>query len=254
MLDAFGLSDAGPRSSNEDAFVCDADIGFFAVADGLGGHASGEVAARLAIEASTAFVRRSWDTGELSWPCGLDRVLSYDGNRLRTAVYLANRRVFRAAESCDEYTGMGTTIVSALVGADRLVVAHVGDSRLYLLRDGAIQQLTRDDSWAATILEQTPGDRTAALARHPMRHVLTNALGARDETEIHVAEHALIGGETLLLCSDGLHTVCSEGDVRDVLARAVDSEAAARALVRAALDGGARDNVTAVVVARRSRS
>jgi serine/threonine protein phosphatase PrpC len=252
MLDAFGWTDAGPRSTNEDAFVCDAEIGFFAVADGLGGHASGEVAARLAIEAASGFVRRSWDTGELSWPCGLDRALSYDGNRLRTAVFLANRRVFRAAESCDDYTGMGTTIVGALVGATGLVVAHVGDSRLYLLRNGVIQQLTRDDSWAATILEQTPGDRTAALARHPMRHVLTNALGAREVTDIHVAEHPLSGGETLLICSDGLHTVCGDDELRRLLSAGDGSEAAARALVRAALEGGARDNVTAVVVANRT--
>jgi serine/threonine protein phosphatase PrpC len=251
MLDAFGLTDAGPRSTNEDAYVCDADIGFFAVADGLGGHASGEVAARLALEAASGFVRRSSDTGELSWPCGLDRALSYDGNRLRTAVFLANRRVFRAAESCDDYTGMGTTIVCALVGADRVVVAHVGDSRLYLVRDGVIAALTRDDSWAATVLEHTPGDRAAALAQHPMRHVLTNALGAREETEIHVAEHALSGGETLLLCSDGLHTVCSATQLQALVTAGPDAEAAATRLVRTALDAGARDNVTAVVIRRR---
>jgi PPM family protein phosphatase len=253
MLHAFGLSDAGPRSSNEDAFLCDPEIGFFVVADGLGGHAGGEVAARLAIEAASAFVRRSWNTGELSWPCGLDRSLSYDGNRLRTAVFLANRRVFRAAESCDDYTGMGTTIVSVLVSDDRLVVAHVGDSRLYLVRNGAIQQLTRDDSWAATILEQTPErDRPAALARHPMRHVLTNALGAREETEIHVAEHPLTGGERLLLCSDGLHTVCPPEQLRELLEQTQDVEATAAALVRAAIDGGSRDNVTVVVIANQA--
>lgn len=253
MLHAFGLTDAGPRSSNEDAFLCDPQIGFFVVADGMGGHAGGEVAARLAIEASTGFVRRSWDTGELSWPCGLDRSLSYDGNRLRTAVFLANRRVFRAAESCDDYTGMGTTIVGALVSDGRLVVAHVGDSRLYLVRGGAIRQLTRDDSWAATILEQTPdSEMPAALARHPMRHVLTNALGAREETEIHVAEHPLADGDTLLLCTDGLHTVCAPEQLRDLLRSSEDLEQVAASLVRAAIEGGARDNVTVVVVANRA--
>lgn len=248
MLDAFGLTDAGPRSTNEDGYVCDADIGFFAVADGLGGHASGEVASRLALEAASAFVRRSSDTGELSWPCGLDRALSYDGNRLRTAVFLANRRVFRAAESHDDYAGMATTIVCALVTSDRVVVAHVGDSRLYLLRDGAIAQLTLDDSWAAAVLEHTSGDRTEAIDRHPMRHVLTNALGSREQTEIHVAEHALSGGETLLLCSDGVHTVCHGAALKQLLAPGQSAETSAARLVRAALDGGSRDNVTAVVV------
>ena len=115
MLRASAVSDAGPvRKTNEDSFVSDADVRLFAVADGMGGHDAGEVASRLAIEAITGFIRRSAADTDFSWPYGLDGTLSYDGNRLRTAIHLANRRIFRAAESNDDYSGMGTTIVGLL--------------------------------------------------------------------------------------------------------------------------------------------
>src|SRR6185295_13034142 len=114
----------------------------FAVADGMGGHDAGEVASRLAIEALTAFIRRSARDTDFSWPYGLDGNLSYDGNRLRTAIHLANRRIFREAENNDDYSGMGTTIVSLLLNGSRVAIGHVGDSRLYLLRRGKLEQLT----------------------------------------------------------------------------------------------------------------
>src|SRR5438093_3638196 len=125
-------------------FVSDADVRLFAVADGMGGHNAGEVASRLAIEAIAGFIRQSATEPHLSWPYGLDRTLSIDGNRLRTAIQLANRRVFRAAETTDDYSGMGTTIVGLLVNGKRLSIGNVGDSRLYLMSDGTLQQLTHD--------------------------------------------------------------------------------------------------------------
>ncbi len=249
MLRAFGVSDVGRvRKTNEDTFVSDPDVRLFAVADGMGGHSAGEVASRLAIESLIAFVRRSDTDTDFSWPYGLDQTISFDGNRLRTAVHLANRRVFRAAESRDDYSGMGTTIVGMLVNGSRISVAHVGDSRLYLLLDGALHQLTSDDSWAATILAQDPSLTPDDIAHHPMRNVLTNVLGAREQVDVHLSERQLKGGEAMLLCSDGLHGAINAEGLRDILARVPDVEAAAHALVDTALDRGSRDNVTAVVV------
>ena len=117
MLRAHGISDLGTtRKTNEDSLFSDETLGLFVVADGMGGHAAGEVASRLAVEAVEGFIRRSQADREFSWPYGIDASLGYDGNRLRTAISLANRRVFRAAESHDDYTGMGSTVVAALVG------------------------------------------------------------------------------------------------------------------------------------------
>src|SRR5580765_5311631 len=150
---AFGLSETGPvRHLNEDCFVSAEDLRLFVVADGMGGHAAGEVAARIAVESIQNFIRRSHETTDFSWPYGIDPTLSYEANRLKTAVSLANRRINRLAENHDDYLGMGTTVVCALLTGGQLVVVHVGDSRLYMLDENGLVQLTQDDSWAATVL------------------------------------------------------------------------------------------------------
>src|SRR5215217_4324645 len=143
MIHAHGLSNPGPvRKTNEDTFFSDPALQLFIVADGLGGHAAGEVASKLAVETISAFVRRIEDEGDLSWPYGIEPTLSFAGNLLRTSVHLANRRVFRAAERDDDYTGMATTVVAALVSGNRLVVASAGDSRLYLYAGDRLSQIT----------------------------------------------------------------------------------------------------------------
>jgi protein phosphatase len=245
VLSAFGFSDPGSvRQTNEDSFVVDEDLCLFVVADGMGGHAAGELASRLAVESIENFIRRSRGATDFSWPCGIDPKLTYDANRLKTAIHLANRRVFRVAESHDDYTGMGTTVVAAVVSGAHLVVGHVGDSRLYILENGKISQVTRDDSWAATVMGGTDPE---AMKHHPMRHVLTNVLGARDQTEIHVSERNLSGGELILLCSDGVHNVLND-DALGELMTGDDLEAMARRLVTTAIERGSRDNVTALLV------
>ena len=248
MIRACGVSDAGRvRKTNEDRFVSDPDARFFAVADGMGGHNAGEVASRLAVEALTAFIQRSASDTDFSWPYGLDKTLSFDGNRLRTAIHLANRRVFRAAESTDDYGGMGTTVVGLLVNGTRMSIGHVGDSRLYLLSNGNLEQLTQDDSWAATILAQDPSLNPEDIAHHPMRNVLTNVVGAREKVDVHLSERSLKDGDVLLLCSDGLHGALDADSLIQILKANPDVDQAARALVDAALERS-RDNVTALVV------
>jgi len=247
-LRAAGCSDRGPvRRTNEDALFKDEALGLLIVADGMGGHAAGEVASKLAIEAVAGFIRRTSEDQEHSWPYGIDSGLSFNANRLRTAVHLANRRVFREAENHDDYTGMGTTIVAALFLDQTVSIAHVGDSRLYHAANGDLVQLTRDDSWAATVLGQAPLAGAAPAEQHPMRHVLTNVLGARDTTDIHIQERSVGPNDMLLLCTDGLHGAIEDADIREILGRRGPVERVAETLVRAALDRGCRDNVTALV-------
>jgi serine/threonine protein phosphatase PrpC len=242
---AFGLSETGPvRHMNEDCFVSAEDLRLFVVADGMGGHAAGEVAARVAVESIENFIRRSHETSDFSWPYGIDPTLSYEANRLKTAVSLANRRINRLAENHDDYLGMGTTIVCALLSDGHLIAAHVGDSRLYLCDEHALIQLTQDDSWAAIVL----GSKEANSGSHATRHVLTNVLGARPDTQVHLLERELLGEETLLLCSDGLHGSVPHDTLREVMASTQDLPALAQSLISTALEHGSRDNITALVV------
>jgi protein phosphatase len=147
-LEAFGQTDVGRRRKlNEDNFLVDQDVSLFAVCDGMGGHNAGEVASKMAIETLEAFIRKSaGDEKDITWPYGLEAGLSFEANRLKTAIKLANKRVFKAADNREDYTGMGTTLVAALVNKDTATVGWAGDSRCYLVRGGALSQLTRDDS------------------------------------------------------------------------------------------------------------
>jgi protein phosphatase len=129
-----------------------------------------------------------------------------------------------------------------------VAIGNVGDSRLYLLRHGKLEQLTQDDSWAATILAHDPRVKPSDLAHHPMRNVLTNVLGAREQVDVHLAERDLEASDVMLLCSDGLHGVLDLDQLREILQATTDVDAAARTLVETALENGARDNVTALVV------
>ena len=249
MIRAYGVSDAGRvRKVNEDRFVSDLELRLFAVADGMGGHQAGEVASQLAIEALTAFIKLSVSDTDLTWPYGIDPKLTFDGNRLRTGICLANRRVFRAAESSDDYAGMGTTMVGLLINGPEVAIGSVGDSRLYLLSKNGLQQITVDDSWAAKILAQDPTLKPEEISHHPMRNVLTNVLGAREAVEVSLTERRLSPGDTLLLCSDGLHGVLQPSTIRHHLVNATNLEGVPRALIDAALDQGSRDNVTVLVI------
>ena len=235
------------RETNEDAFVIDEALGLYLVADGMGGHNAGEVASKIAVEAVRAFLARSEDGSECTWPFGVDPGVSLDANRLLTAVRLANRRVFKTADSNDDYTGMGTTVVAALVQDNRLAYSGVGDSRLYSLSNGQLTQLTEDDSWVATVLAREKEVDEAGLASHPMRHVLTNVLGATEQTEVDVRERLLQDGETLLISSDGVHGALDDAAL-EILMAGSDVARAAEALVETALERDGSDNITALLV------
>jgi protein phosphatase len=246
MLSAHGVTHPGLRKSNEDAFAIDEKVGLYLVADGMGGHNAGEVASRVAVETVRSFLTRSHDGRECTWPFGIHPDVSYDANRLLTSIRLANRRVFRAADSSDEYTGMGSTIVAALVQDNRLVYSGVGDSRLYSWHAGTLSQLTEDDSWIATVLAREEDGDEVELASHPMRNVLTNVLGATEETEVAVKEQLVRDGETLLLCSDGVHGTLDDAALGAMLSDGADVAALTQGIVDAALDAKASNNVTAL--------
>lgn len=249
MLTAHGVTHAGHvRTTNEDTLLADQDLGLFLVADGMGGHTAGEVAARMTADTVRSFVARSRDGSDCTWPFGIDPDASLAANRLRTAVKLANRRVFRVGESHDDYTGMGSTVVVTLVEGDRMVFAGVGDSRIYVYAGAGLDQLTTDDSWVATILARDPEVDAATLGTHPMRHVLTNAIGAREDTDVEVGERTLVSGELVLLCSDGVHGALDSATMARIIGHDVPVSRAAQHLLDAALERGGRDNITALLL------
>src|SRR4051794_11384513 len=152
----------------------------------MGGHNAGEVAARLAVDAVVAYVAEHDGCpadDDSAWPLGYDPALSADGNLLRTAIHLANLQILEAAFGSADYAGMGTTIVAARVTARGLTVAHVGDSRLYVMANRRLRLLTEDDSWVAAMLARDPDLDPQTLAHHPLRNVLTNVVGTRPRTE-----------------------------------------------------------------------
>jgi serine/threonine protein phosphatase PrpC len=254
VLRAYGVTDKGrTRPTNEDCFAIDERLGLLVVADGMGGHNGGEVAARLAADSLVEFVRDHGNPGAPGgdpWPLGFDDNLSDHGNVLRTGIQLASLRILEAALTTDSLFGMGTTVVAALADGPRLSVAHVGDSRLYVAGRGRIRLMTRDDSWAARMLAHDPAADPHALRRHPMRGALTNVVGSRLGTEVHVVEETLEGGEFLLVTTDGVHGELGDVDFEQIVFGADhggEPRRLASRLVEAALERGSLDNCTAVV-------
>jgi serine/threonine protein phosphatase PrpC len=248
-IESCGATDIGRRRQlNEDSFLVDDDTGLYVVADGMGGHNGGEIASRLAVETVSAFIQRSRDSEKLTWPFGIEPTLSYSSNRLRTAVLLANRRIWREADSSEEYTGMGTTIVAALAEDGHLCICSAGDCRAYRVHPGHIEQLTTDHSWVQAAYEAGVL-RAEALHSHPLRSIVTRAVGASESLEVDVLEQQVVLGDSFLLCSDGLHGMVADGAMLDII-RGTDArlDETVRRLISAANEAGGRDNITALMV------
>lgn len=248
-LEAYGLTDPGRRRrNNEDAVAVEPALGLVVVADGMGGHQAGEVASTLAVEALCEFVRRARTDPDLTWPFGVESTRSFIANCLATGIRMANRRVYREARNAQHLAGMGTTLVAVLVGEGRFAYAGLGDSRVYLLRGGNLRQLTRDDSWIETALARhlvAPAER----ASHPMRHVLTKAVGLAEDVDFEVREEPARAGDVLLLCSDGLTGVVPDPEIRALLHdHAGDLRRASAVLVERANAAGGPDNVTVALL------
>jgi PPM family protein phosphatase len=249
-LEAFGQTDVGRRRKlNEDSILVRPDTNLYAVCDGMGGHNAGEVASKMAIETLEAFIRKSaGEEKDITWPYGLEAHLSFEANRLKTAIKLSNKKVYKAADNREDYTGMGTTLVAALVSGKLATVGSAGDSRCYLFRAGQIKQLTRDDSWVSAAWAE--GILTHdEIDRHPLRNVITKAVGAKEEIELETVEHQLQKDDVLLLCSDGLHSMINdEAILKTVTPFPATLPEAAQKLVDAANEAGGKDNVSVVLL------
>lgn len=233
MIEAFGLSDIGcVRSNNEDSFLISAEHGLYLVADGMGGARAGEHASKLAVDTVLDVVRRA--------PKPTAGVL-------RDAFEEANRRVREAAMQDARLEGMGTTLVGALVVDNEILIASVGDSRVYLYEDGKLLPITEDQTWVNEVGRRLGLDE-ASLNSHPMRHVLTMAIGVSSSLRIHCYSYKPIGQAQLLLCSDGLHGVVKPENIAEVLSGPQTLEAKCHYLIEAARRAGGPDNITAVLL------
>jgi serine/threonine protein phosphatase PrpC len=236
------------RKGNEDSLFVNPEQRLFVVADGMGGHAAGEVASKVAVDAINEFVCLTSGDEEITWPFGLDENISYDGNRLKTAIRYANRKVIDATKERSEYEGMATTVAAVLVDDVAANLGHVGDSRAYLLHEGRLSQITSDHSWVNEQLQN--GALSAEQARtHPLRNVVTRALGGKPDLLVDMQSRRMEPGETLLLCSDGLTNMLTDEAITDICRSAGDDlKKAAQDLVNAANNRGGDDNITVVLI------
>jgi serine/threonine protein phosphatase PrpC len=248
-LSAAALSDPGRRrEANEDAVCARQDLGLFLVADGMGGHAAGEVASHMASDAIESFINDTRDADvNTTWPFPYDTAISLDGNRLTAAFRLANRRLAAAMQNDDALRGMATTAAALLANRGTPVIAHVGDSRVYVLRHGELRQVTQDHSW---VNEQVrAGVLSEADARHhPWRHVVTRALSGGDDPEVEITELDVQAGDRILLCSDGLSGVVPPDRLADIIGRQAPLDEICRDLIDAANQAGGPDNITVVML------
>lgn len=231
-----GLTDPGLlRSVNQDDYYIDPDGRFFVVADGMGGHAGGQEASQLATEAIQAYLEKHWQS-----------VIASD-ELLIKAICEANQAIIQDQQSHPERSDMGTTAVVVMFRQGQPLFAHVGDSRLYRLRNLTLEQITEDHTWVARAMKA--GDITPEQARiHPWRHVLSQCLGRKDLQPIDVQPLNVQSGDRLLLCSDGLTEELSDEAIASYLHPNLSSDQAAAKLVEAAKEKGGRDNITVVIV------
>jgi protein phosphatase len=248
QVKAYGLTHVGrQRQHNEDSFLVEDDAHLYLVADGMGGHAAGEIASRIAVDSISEFILHTKED-DGTWPHAYDEHLKRSTNRLMAALKLANSRVLEAMKKDARLRGMGTTVVACLADEDTMSVAHVGDSRAYLVREGELKRLTNDHSW---VFEQVQaGMLTPEEAeKHPLRNVITRALGGALQVTPDAHEVASQPGDVYLLCSDGLTGMVPEDEIlRAVRDNAEDLEKACRVLIDTANERGGLDNVTAILV------
>ena len=234
------------RAHNEDSFHLPAEERLAVVADGMGGHASGEVASRLAVDTLIDYFRATESEAPVTFPFKMNHGLRHASSRLVSGIKLANAKIWETAQGNAGQHGMGTTLVSALFADGKVLVAHVGDSRVYRLRDGTLEQLTDDHSLVNDYMK-LKGLQPDEVKDFPQKNVIVRALGMKEMVQVDLFVDASRAGDLYLLCSDGLSGMVSDPDIAEILRSEPDIEAAAARLIIAANDHGGLDNVTAVI-------
>ena len=249
-LEFAGQTDVGlKRGHNEDTFSVEPDQNLYMVADGMGGHSSGEVASRMACEAIIAFFRETAQDEDMTWPYKMEKGLGYEANRLGVGVKLANLRIHECAQSNPAQRGMGTTIVAARLTDEGLVVGHVGDSRLYRMRGGVLSQLTEDHSLLNDYIKMKRLSEEE-IANFPHKNVIVRALGMKEHVKVDTMLDKPQPGDIYVLCSDGLSGMVPDEAMESLLIEKADAglQTICEALIDAANAAGGTDNITAVLV------
>ncbi|HYL91917.1 MAG TPA: Stp1/IreP family PP2C-type Ser/Thr phosphatase [Alphaproteobacteria bacterium] len=246
VVEVAGKSDVGcVRTNNEDNFGYDLRYGIFVVCDGMGGQAAGEVASKIAVDTILDSFRAPWRANTLP-VVNNEPPLSSAGQTLTQAVRCANRAVYDTGQERST-AGMGSTMVAALIRANALSIGNVGDSRIYLIRQGSIEQLTHDHSW---VMEQV---RLGLLTREEaaqstMQNVILRALGSEEDVKVDVEDLVVLAGDVLLLTSDGLTRHVSDDEILQIVSAAGSPAAAAEKLIQTARDRGGSDNITCLLL------
>jgi protein phosphatase len=233
------------RDHNEDSFYLPTHERLAIVADGMGGHASGEVASRLAVETIVGHFQSTENDQELTWPYKVDRGQRFQTNRLVSAIKLANLKIYEEADRSSDCRGMGTTVVSTLFADGALLIGHVGDSRLYRLRGGKLEQMTQDHSLLNDYIKMKrllPGE----IASFPHKNVIVRALGMKPSIEVDVIVDQPRLGDLYLLCTDGLSGMVSDEELAGLAAGETDLDKLCERLIAAANAHGGLDNITVV--------
>ena len=244
---SYGLTDTGLlRTHNEDCFSLDDDHQVYVVADGMGGHNHGEVASRVSVDSIREFISQSVDR-DGTLPIGYDANLLQHSNRLKRSIHVAHDRVLAAIREDGTLLGMGTTVVGAMLAENIVAMAHVGDSRGYRLRNGHLELLTQDHTW---VNEQVvAGYLSEEQAKtHPLKNVVTRALGGDSEIVVDVMETGARSGDLLLLCSDGLTTMLNDQEIHERITLTASLKEICHRMVQDANARGGFDNVTVVLL------
>lgn len=243
------------RQHNEDSFKVFPDEKLFLVADGMGGHNAGEVASAMAVDLVGQFFQETYKDAPVTWPYKVNHDEVYDSDTLSVAVQYANLRIFESARDNSDRRGMGTTFVGALVRGSAAWVAHVGDSRGYVVRAaGSIEPLTIDHSLLEEYRRTRPDLTDEQVRRFPYKNVITRALGMKGDVSVEMHRHEMHDGDVIVLCCDGLTGMVPDDRIARIVRSTPVLDDACRALVQAANDAGGVDNITVILVRAVSRA